>query len=223
MSFKKFLLAPLCFFTLTHATAQDYPYEETEDYSQNPASLPVEAPGATPTHRTAPRARPTSLFRMGFKAGANFTLFQDGVCTNANSSGCLETLDRSFNGPGIEGRISLGWDLAYQPLFIETEFGYQHKMMNLDSPLRVVQLQQGFFHRERVGSKSLWKNGILAAFDLRIAETANDELSYAIHPSIGFATMIEWGSLVTQINLYLSQFRSQRNHWSTSFLVGIRF
>ncbi len=203
--------------------AQNYPYDDTD--TNNAANLPVEVPNPTtpgqPSGRVPPKA--TSLFRMGLKLGGNFTAFQDRVCVEASNSGCLRYLDRDYTGVGFEGRIGFGWDLAYQPVFIETEVAYLHKLANLDSPLRVIQIQQGLFHRERIGTKSLWKNGVLAVMDVRIAQTGENDLSGALYPAFGASTLIEWGAFLTQLNFYLSQLRPSRNHWSLSFVSGVRF
>jgi len=204
----------------TPALTQDYPYDESN--ADNAANLPVEVPNpSSPTQRTPKKA--TSLFRMGLKGGGNFTSFQDRVCTSASASGCTEYLNRSYTGVGLEGRIGFGWDLAYQPIFIETELAYLHKMINLDTPLRVIQIQQGLFHRERIGKDSLWKNGVLAVLDVRVAQSGDDDLSAAAYPAFGVSSLIEWGSFLTQLNFYVSQLRPLRNHWSTSFVMGVRF
>jgi hypothetical protein len=42
-------------------------------------------------------------------------------------------------------------------------------------------------------------------------------------PALCFSTLIEWGALLTQINFYLHQFRANENHWSTSYLIVLRF
>jgi hypothetical protein len=207
-----------------NASAQDYPYDDSSS-SENPASLPVEmpSPAAPGTSPTRPTQKATSLFRMGLKGGGNFTSFQDRVCTQASDSGCVEYFNRTYTGVGFEGRIGFGWDLAYQPVFIETEIAYLHKMANLKSPLRVVQIQQGLFHRERIGKHSLWKNGVLAVADIRIAQTGDAELSAALYPAFGVSSLVEWGAFLTQLNFYVSQFRPLRNHWSLSYLIGVRF
>jgi hypothetical protein len=161
---------------------------------------------------------------MGVKLGGNFSLFQDRLCTAANSSsGCQTYVNRSFNGIGIEGRISFGWDLAYQPIYLETELGYQEKMMTLDSPLRNFFLAQGIFYRDRIGKQTLWKNGVMAQLDGRIAENSDEELNFAVYPAIGLSTMIESGAFITQLTFYAHQFRTNRNFFSLSFLLGYRF
>lgn len=203
--------------------AQDYPYADTE--SMQNYDLPVENPNApTPSKADVRKStRPTSLFRMALKIGGNFSQFQDRLCLSADSLGCLSYNNRSFNGFGIGGRISFGWDLAYQPVFLETEVGYQEKLMNLDSPLRNLLFSQGLFHRQRVGQKTLWKNGIIAQLDGRIAENSNEELSFALYPAIGFSTLIESGWFLAQMTFYIHQFRSNRNYFSFSTLVGTKF
>lgn len=207
------------------AFAQSYPYDNAPIDSDNAAALPVEVPTPTTPSGAPSRVpqRPTSLFRMALKGGGNFTSFQDRLCVSASGVGCLTYLDRSYSGFGFQGHISFGWDLAYQPVFLETEIGYLHKMLNQDSPLRVLQIQQGLFHRKRIGQKTLWKNGVLAALDVRIAEVADTDLEAAAFPAIGLASAIEWGSFMTQLNIHLSQIRSSRNHWSSSLLMGVRF
>jgi hypothetical protein len=220
----------LCFLLKAHTLwAQDYPYEDSSTSSERQSlasELPVEAPTDAASSASASRRpikRPTSLFRMGLKAGGNFTFFQDRVCQSATSKGCQTYLDRSFTGVGYEGRISFAWDLAYQPISLETDLGYLHKMINLDSPLRVVQLQQGVFHRQRTGKDALWKNGLLLSLDTRIAEGSDEDLGFAIYPAVGVSTLAEWGSFLIQLNIYLSQLRQARNHWSASFVSGLRF
>ncbi|MEO5669019.1 MAG: hypothetical protein ABIR96_13240 [Bdellovibrionota bacterium] len=207
--------------TSSSGFAQDYPYDDAG--SDSAASLPVEVPNPSTPSQRVPSKKATSLFRMSVKGGGNFTSFQDKICTAASTSGCTQYLDRTYNGVGYEGRIGFGWDLAYQPIFIETEIAYLQKLINLDSPLRVVQIQQGLFHRERIGKDSLWKNGVLAVLDVRIAQTGDSDLSAAAYPAVGFSSMIEWGSFLTQLNFYASQIRASRNHWSSSFVVGARF
>jgi len=214
--------AVLALFTTTSVVAQDYPYDDSKPDPDSAASLPVEVPNpASPTQRVPKKA--LSLFRMGLKVGSNFTSFQDRLCVAADNAGCITYLNRNYTGVGFEGRISFGWDLAYQPIFIETEVGYLQKLSNLEAPLKVIQVQQGLFHRERIGKNSLWKNGVLAVVDLRVFENADTELRAATVPAIGFATLIEWGSFLTQLNFYLHQLRAHQNHFSTSLLVGARF
>lgn len=206
----------------TSAVAQDYPYDDANQESDSAASLPVEVPNSSsPTQRVPKKA--LSLFRMGLKVGANFTSFQDRLCVAADNLGCASYLNRSFTGVGFEGRVSFGWDLAYQPVFIETEVGFSQKLANLEAPLKVIQVQQGLFHRERIGKNSLWKNGVLAVVDLRVFKNSDSQTSAATVPAIGFATLIEWGSFITQANFYLHQLRSNENHFSSSLLVGTRF
>lgn len=206
------------------AGAQSYPYDDSENIGN--LNLPVENP-KVPVPEQAdvrPSNKPTSLFRMGVKFGGNFSLFQDRLCTAANAtSGCQTYVNRSFNGIGLEGRISFGWDLAYQPVFLETEIGYQEKLLTIDTPLRNFFLAQGLFHRERIGAKTLWKNGVIAQLDGRFAETGGDELSFAVFPALGISTMIESGAWITQLSFYVHQFRSDRNFFSISTLVGYRF
>lgn len=221
-----FLIAVLC---SSLVFSQEYPYEESTETTQSEenqnSSLPVESPTDTNQilKKKSPSSKATSLYRMGVKAGLNFTSFHDRVCTAASQLGCSDYLDTSYSGIGFEGRVSFGWDLAYQPIFLEFEMGYQHKLMSLDSNLKVFQMQQGIFHRKRTGKDSLWKNGILVALDTRIAENSNEDLSFAVYPAVGISSLMEWGSYLIQWNLYLSQIRSSRNHWSTSLLTGLRF
>lgn len=214
-------LATLC---TIGVQAQSYPYDNTEDIGN--LNLPVENPKTPPQKKSdvRPSSMPTSLFRMGVKLGGNFSLFQDRLCTAANTtSGCQTYLNRSFNGIGLEGRISFGWDLAYQPVYLETELGYQEKLLTIDTPLRNFFLAQGLFHRERIGSQTLWKNGVITQLDGRFAETGGEELSFAIFPAFALSTMIESGAWITQLSFYVHQFRTDRNFFSISTLVGYRF
>jgi|GEM_PF-1097255 len=224
------LLQILSFLALVLTTplqAQNYPYDDsnTSNSGETVDGLPVETPldGDASSVKRKQASKPTALFRMGLKAGANFTSFQDRVCQAATTAGCQTYLNRSFNGVGFEGRVGFGWDLAYQPIYLETEFGYLHKMINLDSPLKVVQVQQGVFYRQRTGKDSLWKNGFLLALDTRIAKGVDGDLSFAVLPAIGLSTLVEWGAFLIQLNVYLSQIRESNNHWSTSFITGLRF
>jgi hypothetical protein len=215
------LLLPLLAFLATPVFAQDYPYDDTKG-SDSAASLPVEVPNQGAASSRVPK-KPTALFRMSLKVGGNFTGFQDRLCTASSGVTCTAYNDRSYTGVGFEGRIGFGWDLAYQPVFIETEVGYLHKLANLDAPLKVLQIQQGFFHRERIGQDAQWKNGVLAALDLRIFQNANSELRSAALPAVGLSTMLEFGAFLTQLNFYVHEFRPSENHWSTSLLAGLRF
>ncbi len=206
------------------ALAQDYPYSATDD--SGPESLPVENPEApeqdVPNVRKS--SKPTSLFRMGLKLGGNFSIFQDRLCVSADpTAGCLAYTNRSFNGIGYEGRIAFGWDLAYQPIYVETEIGYQGKLVTLSSPLRNLLISQGIYHRERIGKKSMWKNGVVVQLDGRIAENSEEELSFAAYPALGLSTMVESGWFIGQAIFYLHQFRTKRNYFSISTLMGIRF
>lgn len=206
----------------THA--QEYPYSATDNSGS--LELPVENPEAPQQDLRNVRksSKPTSLFRMGLKLGGNFSFFQDRLCTSADpTSGCLAYTNRSFNGIGYEGRISFGWDLAYQPIYIETEFGYQEKLATLSSSLKNVLLSQGIYHRDRIGKKSMWKNGVIVQLDGRIAETGNEELSFAVYPALGLSSMIESGWFIGQVIFYIHQFRTKRNFYSISTLAGIRF
>ncbi len=208
----------------SNSLAQDYPYSATDD--SGPETLPVENPEAPQqdTRNVRRSSKPTSLFRMGLKLGGNFSIFQDRLCVSADpTSGCLAYTNRSFNGVGYEGRISFGWDLAYQPIYIETEVGYQVKLANLESSLRNILISQGIYHRERIGQKSMWKNGVVVQLDGRIAENSNESLSFAAYPALGLSTMIESGWFVGQAIFYLHQFRTKRNYFSISTLMGIRF
>ncbi len=216
--------------------------EDSKNSGEKPVPPPAELPVEKPEDESiddglpAPRAtqaltpplvsssgRRRSLFRMGLKAGANFGFFQDSLCVSADPDGCIDHEKRTFSGPGFDARVSFGWDLAFQPVFLETELAYRRMLINQVEALNVFQVQQGLFYRKRLGARSAWKPGLLTALDVRVVANADGSNDAAVFPALGFASIWEINALIFQLSVYVHELRSNETFVSGSLLTGLRF
>lgn len=213
------------------AKAQDYPYDEppsalpkaTTVTTADPNELPVEKPAAalrknTPvtgidkdSDGTAPvigRKRVPALTRFGVKSGLNFAIL------NSSTAG-------NFSGIGVEFLGSIGWDLAYQPLFFEFETGYRNHFMG-DNPVHIIPLKFGIFYRERLSARNLWKPGLSTSLDLRI-ESVKNESDFAILPGIHFSSIWEFGPIIVEPLVSIYRIQSSLMSLAFSLRGGYRF
>ncbi len=189
--------------------AQEYPYDEAPPSGED-NSLPVESPEELVKQGRLKKR--TSLFRMGLKAGVNHSYFQSLVVEGV-----------SITGFGAEGRLSFGWDMAFQPIFLETEVGYRGMNLTTEDKLNVFVLQQGVFYRSRLGKTSMWKPGLLTTLDLRIESTAAGESEITLFPSVGFTSLWDLNAFLIQATFYIHRLGSTGSFVSSALLAGIRF
>jgi hypothetical protein len=200
--------------------AQDYPYEENPP-ANAATGLPVESPDQLAAEGKYKKR--TSLFRMGLKGGGNYSYYQTAYCVAADATGCLSEQTMTLNGFGAEGRLAFGWDMAFQPIYLETEIGYRGLNFTSTNPLHVVVLQQGLYFRERLSKTSMWKPGILSTLDLRVEPLGLGETQFSVFPSIGVTSLWEFSAFLIQATAYFHRAGSGRIFVSTSALTGIRF
>ncbi len=200
------------------AYAQDYPYD---DEPSGEAPLPPEGPTETPTPapalptegpgRASPkRTRQPSLFRVALKAGANFAVLSSAAAG-------------SHSGMGIEGVVAMGWDLAYQPIFLELEFGYRSHFMG-DDPLHIVPIRFGTFYRKRMARTRLWKPGVAVSFDARMEASANgsgSDLNFL--PALHLSNQFEFGNFLAEPVVSLYRLGSTGNSIAAAFRLGYRY
>jgi hypothetical protein len=213
------LLASIALLSLA-ASAQDYPYDESP--VANGDVLPVEKPAdalrrgstdAEPVEAPAAggaRKRANALFRVGVKAGLNFALLHAGDAGN-------------FSGIGIEAAVSAGWDLPYQPIFLELETGYRNHFLT-DNPTHIIPLKFGVFYRERVGARNLWKPGVGMSLDARIeTDSSTGGKSFALMPSLHLSSLWELDAFL--VEPMISIYRVQSSLTSLAFALrgGYRF
>jgi len=192
------------------AASQDYPYEEAAPKGtpvKNKSSLPVESPEEL--EKAGRFQKRTSIFRMSLKAGGNYSYIQSDY--------------GNINGFGAEGRLAFGWDLAFQPVYLETEIGYRGMNLTTDFPVHVIVAQQGLYYRERIGKTSLWKPGIVTTLDFRIESIDAFTRSYSLLPSFGITSLWEIDPILIQVTAYLHRVSSGQNFLSTTFLTGLKF
>ncbi len=214
-------------FCNTSSYAQDYPYDDApasqtkEDLDIN--NLPEEAPPP----REKPRAMlekkgsktisvdgtkaQRSLFRFGLKVGGSYSIYQ-----------LRGTSDLS--GAGFEGVLSFGWDLAYQPLFIELESGYKQYFASANSKMRIIPFRLGTFYRSRLGDRELWKLGAGSSLDMRIANTVPGEnRSWSLVPAFFVSSTFEFGNFLVEIVPTIHRILSNETFVSFAGRVGLRF
>lgn len=208
------LIAIVTFVSLA-ARAQDYPYEEADDEkSASPnagdAAVPREKPDPADLPNSGTRGKTQSaLFRVGLKTGAGFASFSD--------------VNGSAKGLTVPLLFSLGWDLPYQPIFLEFETGYQGLLIGNASRLHIVPLRAGFFRRNRTGHESLWKIGLVPSLDFRIANNDLGNTAFSMVPSLTFATAFESAGFLVQPEITIYRIASKANAFGLTMLVGYRF
>lgn len=202
--------------------AQDYPYEDAPtDNTDNKDTLkiPVEKPGTTSsTDGANAKKKYHALFRVGIKGGANYTIFQ-------NPSNSNPTLTDQFSGVGAEGMIAFGWDMPYQPLFIEFETGYRGILLSSGSdPLNVIPLTLGVHYRDRLGRTSLWKPGLKSSLEIRYAKNATTGVTqFSMNPTITLSSLIEFGNLLFEPMMTVARIQTQYTFLVFAFRTGYRF
>jgi hypothetical protein len=200
------------FLLSARAPAQDYPYEDaapvTKDGANSKSDLPVESPEEL--EKAGRFQKRKSIFRMALKGGGNFAY------SSADTT--------SVTGFGAEGRLAFGWDMAFQPIYLETEFGYRGVDLTTTSPVHVILVQQGLYYRERLGKTSMWKPGLLTCLDVRFydSEFGNGKVT-GVLPSLGLTSLWEFGPVLFQVTGYLHKIGSDAKFLSASVLGGIKF
>ena len=208
--------ALLAFLSLnTNCLAQGYPYEDTPTENSATNEQSSDAPKETNSKVTEKTTgllvdRPPfkrkyhALFRMGLKAGGNFTLFQ-------NPSAGVPSATDTFTGLGFEGNLSLGWDLPYQPIFLELESGYRGVLISSDTePLHIIPLTFGMHYRYRFGQSSLWKPGLKSSLELRFTkDVSTGSTRYSANPAIAFSSLVEFGNFLIEPLITVARIQSQ--------------
>lgn len=192
--------------------SQEYPYEEKAAKKQPSNALPQEdIPVESPEdlEKAGKFQKRTSIFRMAIKGGGNFSYFQFDA--------------QSVSGFGAEGRLAFGWDMAFQPIYLETEFGYRGQNLSTKSPVHVAIVQQGLYYRERLGKTTLWKPGLLSTLDFRIEPIDATTKQTTVFPSIGLTSLWEFGPVLFQISGYIHRIGNSRSFLSSAVLAGLKF
>jgi hypothetical protein len=212
--------------------AQDAPFDEVEAKRQE-KGLPKETveiqeaieqglPGK------AQRRRTPSLFRFGLKAGANYSVFQ--------TTDTSDTATVTISGVGFEALSSFGWDLPYQPIFLEFQSGYRQLFTaattNSDvltiTALHIVPIGFGFAYRGRIGPRSVMRVGVRPSLDFQI-ESTQDPLSgassssFAVAPTFGLWWGLELKDFLVEAELSVLRIQSQRNFLVSAVRLGYRF
>jgi len=209
--------------------APDYPYDEEPATTVPGATAPTPPADGLPIEKPAPALRknaptgplesetPTApatrrslpnLFRFGVKTGFSWNF--------VHSSG------GNFSGYGIDALVSAGWDLAYQPVYLELESGYRGHFLN-DNPAHIVPLKFGVFYRERIGAKNLWKPGLSASLDLRLEKDAAAETAVALVPALHVSSLWEFDRYLIEPMLSIYRVESALTSVTFAFRGGYRF
>jgi hypothetical protein len=226
----KFYSVAFALFALT-SFAQDYPYDDVELKKNDSSTSETEEPADTtpntnqikiPSEPTKTnRRRNPALFRIGLKAGGSFTFLQ-------NPDPFNPLLTQQYSGLGLEGALALGWDLPYQPIFIELEMGYRSLLMTAGEgipPLHVIPLSLGIHYRNRLSKNSLWKPGFRSSLDIRIAEDSDNPGSntFGIFPAVSVVSTFEIENFVIEPLFTISELQSQNNFITVAMRMGFRF
>lgn len=192
------------------ALSQDYPYDGPEDAPPaDKSGLPTESSNTKSPSAPGSGGQP-SLFRVGVKGGAEYAIFQTyGAST--------------LSGVGFGGLFSLGWDLPYQPVFVELEAGFKKLFPSSDTSLLVMPLRFGMFRRMRIGAQSLFKFGVVPSLDLRIQDDASGGSEASVVPSLTLAVVWEFGGFLIQPETTIYRIRASDTRISFGTLVGYRF
>ncbi len=192
--------------------AQDYPYENPSDE----AKLPRESPDESISPRALEIRKKKSRHSWAIKAGINYTVVEEPSLSNPLAT-------TSTKGVGAEGMISYGTDLVFQPIFLEVESGYRMLLASQNSKVHVVPLRLGAFYRERVGETSVWRPGVVASIDFKMAKDDANKNVWAIVPSLGLSTMWDIGHFLIEGIFNLHRIETQYNYYDFSFRLGYRF
>ena len=208
--------------------AQDYPYDDVE-LKKDEGPLPVEKdsiektdpkdPSSPATKKTARRLGP--LYRVGIKVGGNFGVFQNPSATNP-------ILTTTTKGVGFDALLAFGWDLPYQPLFIEFETGYRNQFLSTGSPLHAIPLLIGFHYRSRLGRTALFKPGFESGLDARIASETDEvtgikSTSFGVFPVVSLSLLFENGAFLIEPLFTIGRIQSQNNFFVAALRTGLRF
>jgi hypothetical protein len=147
------------------AFAQDAPYDDV-DLKREEKGLPKETVEVQEALEQGQPARPVRrrtppLFRFALKAGANYSVFQ--------TTSAADTSTVTISGVGFDGLTSFGWDLPYQPIFLEFQSGYRQLFTAASSnsdvltitALHVVPIGLGLAYRARTGPRIIFKSNRL--------------------------------------------------------------
>lgn len=202
----------------TFARAQDYPYEDKPaDALKNDSGkeeLPKEVPYSPPNPSSptgSSRKKSRTVQRFSIKAGGTVAILQD------NLSGSVLTA----KGMGFEGLLALGWDLAYQPVYLEIESGYHGLLLSTNSKLHMIPMRMAAFYRNRLSDSSFWKSGVFGGIALRIVPDTTT--SYATVPIFGFSSMIDFDNFLIEVAASIHRIESKNNFFDVSFRAGFRF
>lgn len=200
------------------ARAQDYPYEDKPaDALKNDSGkdeLPKEVPYSPPqtsSPNASSRKKSRTVQRFSIKAGGNFALIQDNLSATVTTA----------KGMGFEGLVALGWDLAYQPVYLEIESGYRGLLLNTNSKMHIIPMRMAAFYRDRIGDTSFWKTGVFGGIALRIVPDAT--INYATVPIFGFATMFDFDNFLIEGAVSIHHIESKNNFFDLSVRAGFRF
>ncbi len=203
------LLALSIFTSVPFSIAQDYPYDEKTETKETEGELPKESPTAA-----AAKKKAKNVMRFGIKAGVNYTYAQgENVLTGQTATA---------KGIGGEVLLALGWDLAYQPVFIEIESGYRGLLWTEESKTHAAPLRVGFFYRDRLGPTSFWKAGLTSGVHLRIQENIGSN-DFAIVPFFGFSSIWEFDNFMLEATANITRIESGNNFFDFAFRGGFRF
>jgi hypothetical protein len=209
------ILAALLVCSSSLVSAQDYPYDDAPEPSPK-AELPRESPEDSLGDSSSSKKLPP-LFRVGFKFGSDFAFYQYPLTTVTSAS---------HSGFGFDGLVSLGWDLPYQPIFLEMETGYKGLFLTSKTANKThtIPLRFGTFRRFRTGPQSLLKIGAITSLDFRFQtdETTNQK-DFRVVPALALALAWESGGLIFQPEIGIYRIQSQNSFLSFGFLAGYRF
>ena len=209
------------------ARAQDYPYEEPSDglptegapapALKKDAESPAEKPAASPPpeiNRAAPKRprlkRVNAIFRMGVKLGGNVM-----VVKSAGSP--------SSKGWGLSAAFALGWDLPYQPIFLEAETGYRSFFQN-HNPVSTIPFRFGVFYRDRIGKQSVWRPGVAVSVDATFEhDDVDDTHSFELAPALHLVSMWELNSFILEPALLFYRVGNSSTLIGLEFRAGYRF
>jgi len=215
--FKKIYLVLATVFCCQFTQAQNYPYEDNPDEENTEKkNLPTEAPEDVDSPKARLIRKNKARTSWAAKGGVNYSLSQQPSILNAKNT--LTT-----KGMGFDAVISYGADLAHQPIFLEFESGYRMQFMAEADKLHVIPLRFGTFYRQRIGDTSVWRPGIVAGLNYRLAKNDLDEFEWALVPSIGISSTWDLSHFVVEFVMNINRLEKQYNFFDFSARVGFRF